>query len=130
MFVHYFLGSLSSPHTLIQVLFLLVLDCPSTPYWEFGLTPPKDCIIVRYFESDLLLFSCLPPILSILIICRVVLLLILKILVRSCWDTIFDIVYPLWIWKNFGLWNKKYVKIMSSNLLWTWSSYFLFFLLR
>ena len=41
---------------------LLNLELSSTHYWEFGLTPLKDSIIVRYSESDLSLFNYLSPI--------------------------------------------------------------------
>ena len=42
-------------------------------------TSPKGSIIVRYSESDHLLFTCLPPILTTLIFCRLVLLLLILI---------------------------------------------------
>ena len=57
--------SLSSLHTSTRNLITRWLwNCPSTPHWEFRLTPLKDSIIARYSESDpiFLLLSYIPPI--------------------------------------------------------------------
>ena len=119
---HYLVGSLSSLHTSMLVRLCRFWDCPSTGYKEFGLIPPKDNIIVRYCEYDHLLFICLPPILTTLIICRVVLLLILIILFRHCvnflllWSVYSFLAFYLWFW----------VMSVSLNVIRVgrWNSYF------
>ena len=57
-------------------------DCTSSNYKKFGLIPPKDSIMIKYSESDYLLYRSLYPILTTLIVSRVVLLPILIILSR------------------------------------------------
>ena len=67
----------------------IISDCPLIPYWKFRLTTLENSIIVRYSESDLLLFDGLPLILTTLIVYWLVLLLILIIQVRPCISLMF-----------------------------------------
>ena len=79
-----------------------VWNCPSTPYWEFGLTPLKDSNIDRYFEFYLIFFfSAIYLIQNTFPDCRIGFILILLVLSCLLCQHLVVMISPLFLHSTF-----------------------------